>query len=325
MKIIVALKQVRARDSSVRIDARGNWFDEIDLSYEINEPDAYALEAALLLKDKHGGEVVVLCAGPDGTPVLPGVMGIEGFAEAALSLAPGWEVAEVNDIEFLGPFKFYRSEPRTVTIAERFHPEGDGLVADCRLTGQRILANQAEARVETHFTGRLRLAKDRPAMSNGAVRGLPRGSVIEAKDIYRVYFHGPAYQVLKRAWWDENGAIGEMAAGLASNHYPSDQPLAIGPRLIELCFQTAGIGEIAVQHLMGLPRYVDRVSLYRAPEATAGPLFSVVTVNAEVGSFDADVVDGAGTKYLHVSGYRTVVFRDVDAQVFPAAEGVMMA
>ncbi|MDR3531905.1 MAG: SDR family NAD(P)-dependent oxidoreductase, partial [Rhodopila sp.] len=257
----------------------------------------------------------------DGTPVLPGVMGIEGFAEAALSLMPGWEVAEVNDVEFLGPFKFYRSEPRTVTIAERFHPEDGGLVADCRLTGQRILANQVEPRVETHFTGRVRLAKDRPAMQNGAARDVSRASVIEAKDIYRVYFHGPAYQVLKRAWWDENGAVGEMAAGLTSNHYPSDQPLAIAPRLIELCFQTAGIWEMGVQHLMGLPRHVDRLLLYRAPEATAGSLFSVVTFNAVAGSFDADVVDGAGTKYLHVSGYRTVVFRDVDAQVFPAAEG----
>ncbi|MGA2118397.1 MAG: electron transfer flavoprotein subunit beta/FixA family protein [Bryobacteraceae bacterium] len=65
MKTIVALKQVPVRDSSVRIDARGKWFDEHDLSYETNESDAYALEAALLLKDKHGGEVVVLCAGPD--------------------------------------------------------------------------------------------------------------------------------------------------------------------------------------------------------------------------------------------------------------------
>ena len=71
----------------------------------------------------------------DGTPVLPGVMGIEGFAEAALSVAPGWQVEAVEDIDFLAPFKFYRGEPRPVTIEARFHPEGDGLVADCRLTG----------------------------------------------------------------------------------------------------------------------------------------------------------------------------------------------
>ena len=65
MKIIVAIKQVPARDSMVRIDSAGKWIDEQDLSFEINEPDAYALETALLLKEKHGGEVVVVCAGPD--------------------------------------------------------------------------------------------------------------------------------------------------------------------------------------------------------------------------------------------------------------------
>ena len=65
MKIIVAVKQVPVRDSAIRIDTSGKWIEEQDLTFEINEPDAYALEAALLLKEKHGGEVVVLCAGPD--------------------------------------------------------------------------------------------------------------------------------------------------------------------------------------------------------------------------------------------------------------------
>ena len=65
MKIIVAIKQVPARDSSIRIDPAGKWIESHDLTFEINEPDAYALEAALLLKEKHGGEVIVLCAGPE--------------------------------------------------------------------------------------------------------------------------------------------------------------------------------------------------------------------------------------------------------------------
>lgn len=64
MKILVAIKQVPARDSQLRVDAGGKWIQESDLSFEINEPDAYALEEALQLKDKHGGEVVALCAGP---------------------------------------------------------------------------------------------------------------------------------------------------------------------------------------------------------------------------------------------------------------------
>ena len=64
MKIIVAIKQVPVRDSQLRVDSGGKWIQEGDLSFEINEPDAYALEEALQLKEKHGGEVVALCAGP---------------------------------------------------------------------------------------------------------------------------------------------------------------------------------------------------------------------------------------------------------------------
>ena len=64
MKIIVAIKQVPLRDSQFHINASGKWIEETDLTFEINEPDAYALEEALQLKEKHGGEVVALCAGP---------------------------------------------------------------------------------------------------------------------------------------------------------------------------------------------------------------------------------------------------------------------
>jgi electron transfer flavoprotein beta subunit len=64
MKIVVAIKQVPARDSQLRIASSARWIEEDDLTYEINEPDAYALEEALQLKEKNGGEVVALCAGP---------------------------------------------------------------------------------------------------------------------------------------------------------------------------------------------------------------------------------------------------------------------
>jgi len=65
MKILVAIKQVPERDAQIRVAADGKWIDEDDLTYTINEPDAYALEEALQLKEKNGGEVIVLCAGPE--------------------------------------------------------------------------------------------------------------------------------------------------------------------------------------------------------------------------------------------------------------------
>ena len=65
MKIIVAIKQVPERDAQVHIDSTGKWFDESDMQWALNESDAYALEEALQLKEKHGGEVVVVSAGPE--------------------------------------------------------------------------------------------------------------------------------------------------------------------------------------------------------------------------------------------------------------------
>jgi len=64
MRIAVAIKQVPLRDSPLRVNAAGTWIEENNLSFEINEPDAYALEEALQLREKHGGEVIVISAGP---------------------------------------------------------------------------------------------------------------------------------------------------------------------------------------------------------------------------------------------------------------------
>ena len=105
----------------------------------------------------HGGLVVETTLDPaeqpflddhqiEGTPVLPGVMGIEAFAEVARLPLPGWHVVAVEDVEFLAPCKFYRGEPRTLTITATLPTEtATQLVADCRLTGSRQLAEPDRA------------------------------------------------------------------------------------------------------------------------------------------------------------------------------------
>src|SRR5579872_1756560 len=64
MKIAVCIKQVPARDWQPRLDDDHTWIREQDAGFEMNEPDQYALEEALRLKQQHGGEVVVCSAGP---------------------------------------------------------------------------------------------------------------------------------------------------------------------------------------------------------------------------------------------------------------------
>jgi electron transfer flavoprotein beta subunit len=64
MKIIVFMKQVVNKDAILRINKESTWIEEGDISYEVNESDGYALEEALRLKEKHGGEVVICSMGP---------------------------------------------------------------------------------------------------------------------------------------------------------------------------------------------------------------------------------------------------------------------
>ena len=64
MKIAVCIKQVVTREWQLRVNDQKTWIRDQDASFELNEPDAYALEEALRLKEKHGGEVIVCCAGP---------------------------------------------------------------------------------------------------------------------------------------------------------------------------------------------------------------------------------------------------------------------
>jgi acyl transferase domain-containing protein/acyl carrier protein len=265
----------------------------------------------------------------DGTPVLPGVMGVEAFAETALCLLSGWHVEAVEDVNFLAPFKFYRKEPRTLSIEAAIHPQYQRdhltLLANCRLTGSRLLPNQAEPQVTTHFTGQVRLTKQAPRVISVPPLGVPQGRIIEAADIYRLYFHGPAYQVLERAWWDGHRIVGLLAKGLPANHVPSESPTLMAPRLIELCFQTAGLWEMGTQGRMGLPQHVDRVSSSLGIRESDGTrLYAVITPDPNRGSFDAEIVDANGNSYLQLAGYRTIALPSaIDAEGLKALQAAM--
>ncbi len=260
----------------------------------------------------------------DGTPVLPGVMGIEAFAEVALCLHPGWHIEAIEAVDFLAPFKFYKNEPRMVTLQALIHPERGKLIADCRLIGRRTLATSTEPQETTHFTARVRVSKQAQQASTGAAPRLTAEGIVDAAHIYRIYFHGPAYQVVERAWWDGERIIGEMSPHLPSNHEPSSKPTLIGPRLVELCFQTAGLWQIAAQSRMGLPWKVRELSAPTAPQPNGDKLYAVVTPHPDEGTFDAEVVDAKGTRYLQLGGYRTVELPDnVAAEPLKALQSIL--
>jgi NAD(P)-dependent dehydrogenase (short-subunit alcohol dehydrogenase family)/acyl carrier protein len=258
----------------------------------------------------------------DGTPVLPGVMGVEAFAAAAQAGFPDYALAAVEDVDFLGPFKFYRNEPRLLTVEVQYTTEGEDIVGDCRLIGIRTLANQSEPQRTVHFTGRVRLSQDKPKL-DGAKAPAQSDVAASASDVYAIYFHGPAYQVVDTVWKSGGELVGAMTAPLPPHNEPDDHRLVTTPRLTELAFQTAGIWEIGTTGTMALPMHIDRV-VYAGDLAKAkGTLRAVVAPGGD-GAFDALIVDEEGTAYVAMSGYRTVQFpAPVDPEAAKPLQGVM--
>jgi NAD(P)-dependent dehydrogenase (short-subunit alcohol dehydrogenase family) len=240
----------------------------------------------------------------DGTPVLPGVMGIEAFAALASLVAPGMRVTDVEQVDFVAPLKFYRDEPRTITISAVTRPDGADLIADCTLSASRTLAGEQTPRITSHFTGRVRLTAAAAEQERAEAPGDCAASAVTHDDIYQVFFHGPAYQVVHEAWHRGSGAVARIARHMPAGHVPETDHTTTEPRLAEACFQTAGLWEIGQAGHMALPAHVDLVSLPGRPLPEA-ELFAIAHP-ADDGSFDCQVLDGDGDVVLRVNGYRTV-------------------
>ncbi|MGZ4638273.1 MAG: SDR family NAD(P)-dependent oxidoreductase, partial [Actinomycetes bacterium] len=246
----------------------------------------------------------------DGTAVLPGVMGMEAFAEAARLLTPGWQVVAVEDVDFRAPLKFYRDEPRTLTVTALLRSDGADLVADCSLAGDRTLPGRDEPQHTVYFTGSVRLSAQAPEVeTEKPVARAEDAPAVSREDVYRLYFHGPAYQVVAEGWQHDGAAVARLAADLPPNHEPADLPTVLGPRLVELCFQTAGLWEAGRTGRLALPAHVGRL-LVGAPAPTTG---SVVAVARSIAGdpaaqegFNCTVLDDEGRVILRVEDYRTV-------------------
>ena len=125
-----------------------------------------------------------------------------------------------------------------------------------------------------------------------------------------MYFHGPAYQVLDTAWRNDGMVVGRMNGELPVDRQPAELQMITEPRLVELCFQTAGVWQIGTTGRMGLPQHVDQVTIVRTADQVEGRLHAVVIPREDGSGFDAHVTDEAGNLYVILHGYRTAELPD---------------
>ena len=237
-------------------------------------------------------------------------MGTESLAELATVLAPGYRVAAVENEQMLGAFKFFRMEPRTLYLSATATPAGNGdLIAHVILRSVTKPAKEGlPTQVKEHFVADVRLTQAPAELPTidfqpPADADLP----ILAEEIYKSFFHGPAYQVIERASVNGKTCVALMPHSLPPNTEPADVESLMAPRLVELCFQAAALWHVKTNNAMGFPLGFGSVTTYRQPaEAEGRRLYTLCTTENNGESFNARVVDEAGNVFVELKNYLTV-------------------
>ena len=122
---------------------------------------------------------------------------------------------------------------------------------------------------------------------------------------------GPAYKVLERVQVEGDQAIGLMAEDLPPNSEPANAESLLSPRLVELCFQTAGIWEVKTKRHLALPSVIGSLVVHRSEKDASGKrLYAIVEAKQGGESFEARVADETGRLFVELDGYRTIVFEE---------------
>jgi len=239
-------------------------------------------------------------------------VGIEGFSIAAKHIASvlasgsrDFEIDHLEDIQFLVPLKFYGNKPRTFywhAIARRTAGE---LTVEVSLESD-LKRHSGQVEHVLHFQGRVYLTQSQPV--KGVVAAAPKWTkkpALHADEIYRLFFHGPTFQVLDAAQPSHNTLLGKFNKKLISKEEPKDA-LPVIPMLIELCFQTAALWEAGKTGTLALPKSIGSLKTYSQP-INGVAIFAEVKPHERDGriTFDARVVDEKGNIFLELSDYQT--------------------
>ena len=245
----------------------------------------------------------------DGTAVLPGVMGLEAFAQSSRSLFPGLRVLGFENVNFDVPLKLHGERPVTARVdALALPPDTDGNSrVRCRLMSRFTgPSGNAQGPERQHFSATVKMGADlgvtQPVKPNGAPM---KNDEYDQEKIYDLFFHGQSFQVLEAA---ENYQDGMRARVASERLDPPVGEQASAPMALEALFQAAGLWQIVNQGKMGLPSMAQSVTIYGTPAKKR--TVECFTIRHSDGSYEALLRDEDGRVYMALEGYEMATMPD---------------
>ena len=244
----------------------------------------------------------------EGVPYVPGVMGIETFMEAASGIMEDVP-AGLEDVHFSLPIKLLRGKPQTVRI-NSVKNEKTGLV---EMTIESDFLNSQGVKMgapRRHFA-----AKTLGDFESGYL-GMPKAQPSSAKplatkeEIYKIYFHGPSFQVLDSVLSVDDRTVFAVYRRPAAPLWPNGaKPLCAYPLLVEAAFQACGYRDLHIDKRMGLPDFIGKLLVSPGGEPPDTLYISCVFKgHGKDGktAYDACVYDKDGRLWVELQDYRMI-------------------
>jgi 3-hydroxymyristoyl/3-hydroxydecanoyl-(acyl carrier protein) dehydratase len=242
----------------------------------------------------------------EGTPYVPGVMGIETFVEAATTLL-GSQPQGLEDVHFYLPIKLLRRNPQTV----RVKAQEQGGKVNLEIESDFINSKGIKmGNTRRHFTARVLEAFESKWNNYKSKVNLEGSYAVTKEEIYTKYFHGPSFQVLDGILKiDNNAVLGVYKKPQEVLFHDGPKHLLAYPMLIEAAFQTCGYRDLAVENRMTLPDSIGKVYIHGKGEAPQKLYMLAVFTGKNIEGksvYDAFVFDEKGKLWAELSDYQMI-------------------
>ncbi|MEA2070463.1 MAG: beta-ketoacyl synthase N-terminal-like domain-containing protein [Asgard group archaeon] len=236
----------------------------------------------------------------DGTPYLPGVIGLECFAEIGALMYPDKEINAFTDVQFTSAIKFFNDNPRTVQIKSSY--------ADKPQVSIESLITHKETQMtvhKEHFSANLEFgAKERRVKK---ALNLPKEGLLDKEAIYSFLPHGSRFQVLEELREVSDTIIAQPGSLQKELLAKGESTLFSNPLLIESGFQMLGLADIIEKQQMGLPYKIGKLTYYKTRAQPYAIIGHKNPSSNEYGSiFDFYVVSKTGRVLFKANDYQTV-------------------
>ena len=244
----------------------------------------------------------------EGTPYVPGVMGIETFMETATALT-GEVPQGLKDVHFYLPIKLLRNRPQAVrVIGKAAGNEASMEIESDFINSKGVKMGNTRRHFTAHTLGSFVSTWD--SVKAEAMTGLNVPMSVSKEEIYKKYFHGPSFQVLAGiVHVDKHASLAVYHTTPRPQWNDGPRTLLANPMLIEAAFQCCGFQDMSIEHKMTLPDGIAEVAVLnkQVPPAQLY-LYGVNRGNTADGKtlHDAYVFDAQGNVWVEIHGYQAI-------------------